>query len=1083
MTIRSDPLGVSAGYPRRFAGGARRDAGRGRGPGARGASTSAPRGCLPGGVGDPVHLKFATLEKQFSQQPENLTATAGQPVALSCRVHSAPPAHLAWSRDGEDLPEDPRYYILENQLLITDVREEDAGYYKCTATNRILNKTRTSHRGLLQVAPSIGAVEVGALQVSTGVAGDAGGAVAVPRGGEALLPCPVLGEPRPELVWQWTPPGGRTAELDAVSQVLALTGVDLDQEGDYSCRVAGGPVLKTWTVSLTEPAVITIPPVSKEAVRAKTVRFNCTAEGRPTPNVAWYKDGRRLPLTGRTKVLKYEGRYELVISTITSDDAGVYQCFASTPTSLTSAWAALTVTGSVGRAPRGLRCRPAGARALQVSWRHDEPSTLVAYTLHYISQNESVGSSTPYQPNNTEVTITVGSPLTPYNVQVRAYLTPGGSGKNIASDMSDTVVCQGQGVPISLVRLNATSVLVSWAEFSAATPGVRRWRLQTRVEGGEVETEELGGEVVNYTLTAPPSTPLQVRVLGSRRDSWPPQDLSLVRWSSTARAAPPRRWVLSTDTSVPPRAPPPPAPPQDLSLVRWSSTARAAPPRRSVLSTDTSVPPRSPPPRAAAGPEPRALELHRARRPPAQVLSTDTSVPPRSAPPAPPQDLSLVRWSSTARAAPPRSDLQAVPTDVEVSSVTAGGFHVSWARLAGDYVYILCVTKEASHHDQCQETSETSLSLYDLEPDSVYEVRVQARAAGRAGGAFSQPLVVTTPPTESPRHLEVWYRFVNSSAVQVWWSQGGWHTVRHAGQLRLPLHVWSSADVHGTNVTIAIDDKSNKTYVMVTGHDPEETSRVLTIDHPPHELKEMQYSYGGEGVRVQWTGARTDRYWVRFSQELTRPMEHWSEVSVTEPSVLLQGLDPSRPTYVMVTTAGARPLGHVLTVPRAPDQGSRLYLGIGVAAGVCVLCACAGAALCVWTRRKRARSPLRSRRRNPSTNESNEDASEMTNVGGRLANGGAPRGAGEPLLNGHVHITENPTLSKTPNGKPKKTKSHEPAFDLSRYSEADVTAETVLDLTPRAPGDASPPCGHKLPDDNMNCQLARPPPPLLQPNG
>ncbi|XP_048477832.1 immunoglobulin superfamily DCC subclass member 4 [Plutella xylostella] len=946
----------------------RRDAGAGAGAGgAGGVYQCAVR--VPAGVvlGDPVHLKFATLEKQFSQHPENLTATAGQPVALSCRVHSAPPAHLAWTRDGEDLPEDPRYYILENQLLITDVREEDAGYYKCTATNRILNKTRTSHRGLLQVAPSSGAVEAGALQVS---AGDAGGAVAVPRGGRALLPCPVRGEPRPELVWQWTPPGGRTAELDAVSQVLALTGVDLDQEGEYSCRVAGGPVLKTWSVSLTEPAVITIPPVSKEAVRAKTVRFNCTAEGRPTPNVAWYKDGRRLPLTGRTKVLKYEGRYELVISTITSDDAGVYQCFASTPTSLTSAWAALTVTGSVGRAPRGLRCRPAGARSLQVSWRHDEPSTLVAYTLHYISQYESVGSSTPYQPNNTEVTITVGSPLTPYNVQVRAYLTPGGSGKNIASDMSDTVVCQGQGVPISLVRLNATSVLVSWAEFSAATPGVRRWRLQTRAEGGEVETEELGGEVVNYTLTAPASAPLQVRVLGSRRDSWPPQDLSLVRWSSTARAA------------------------------------------------------------------------------------------------------------------PPRSDLQAVPTDVEVSSVTPGGFHVSWARLAGDYVYILCVTKEASHHDQCQETSETSLSLDDLEPDSVYEVRVQARAAGRAGGAFSQPLVVTTPPTESPRHLEVWYRFVNSSAVQVWWSQGGWHTVRHAGQLRLPLHVWSSADVHGTNVTIAIDDKSNKTYVMVTGHDPEETSRVLTIDHPPHELKEMQYSYGGEGVRVRWSGARTDRYWVRFSQELTRPMEHWSEVTVTEPSVLLQGLDPSRPTYVMVTTAGARPLGHVLTVPRAPDQGSKLYLGIGVAAGVCVLCACAGAALCVWTRRKRARSPLRPRRRNPSTNESNEDASEMTNVGGRLANGGAPRGAGEPLLNGHVHITENPTLSKTPNGKPKKTKSHEPAFDLSRYSEADVTAETVLDLTPRTPGNASPPrARHKLPDDNMNCQLARPPPPLLQPNG
>lgn len=32
-------------------------------------------------------------------------------------------------------------------------------------------------------------------------------------------------------------------------------------------------------------------------------------------------------------------------------------------------------------------------------------------------------------------------------------------------------------------------------------------------------------------------------------------------------------------------------------------------------------------------------------------------------------------------------------------------------------------------------------------------------------------------------------------------------------------------------------------------------------------------------------------------------------------------------------------------------------------------------------------------------------------MGGQLANGGGAKDAGEPLLNGHVHITENPNVS------------------------------------------------------------------------
>jgi hypothetical protein len=55
---------------------------------------------------------------------------------------------------------------------------------------------------------------------------------------------------------------------------------------------------QTYNVTVTRPVNITMPPVSKEVMRAGTIRFNCTATGRPQPNVTWYKDGAPLAIGG-----------------------------------------------------------------------------------------------------------------------------------------------------------------------------------------------------------------------------------------------------------------------------------------------------------------------------------------------------------------------------------------------------------------------------------------------------------------------------------------------------------------------------------------------------------------------------------------------------------------------------------------------------------------------------------------------------------------------------------------------------------------------------------------------------------------
>ncbi|XP_063827230.1 immunoglobulin superfamily DCC subclass member 3-like [Ostrinia nubilalis] len=475
-------------------------------------------------LGYPQRWKFASMDKQFSRHPQNGTARAGQPYALSCEVASSPAATVSWLRDGQSLSHDDRYIFLNNQLLFTQIRKEDAGVYKCVATNTYLNKNRISDSAWLRVEDPVDE-EPALLDIQGGVN------ITAARHSRVRLLCLVTGWPRPKITWEITDSTGRTATMEYTEEIVDLTSLELDLEGVYKCSVDGYThVYKTFNVTMTEPVTITLPPVSKEVIRASTVRFNCTATGRPAPTVTWYKDGQPLVLGGRFNLrsANFGSRYELVIGGVTSADAGIYQCFASSLGSIASGWASLGVGGASAAAPSGVRCWPLAARVVLIRWERPM-GDVMAYTV------QTTLPAYPGQPHsNTEETITVSEPLTPYGFQVRAYIK--GTGKNIASDMSEPpIVCQGQGVPVQISKKGEDSVLVSWKEFAQETPGVVQWMLQYRRDNSSQETNvTLPENVHSYTLPASAAAPLEVRVLGSRSEEWLPLNLTLLPWSPTA---------------------------------------------------------------------------------------------------------------------------------------------------------------------------------------------------------------------------------------------------------------------------------------------------------------------------------------------------------------------------------------------------------------------------------------------------------------------------------------------------------------------------------------------------------------------
>lgn len=61
---------------------------------------------------------------------------------------------------------------------------------------------------------------------------------------------------------------------------------------------------------------------------SKTVQFVCTVNGYPINRIMWYKNGKPLvQINGRVRVTSSLNKQVLVLSPLSKDDQGMYQCF------------------------------------------------------------------------------------------------------------------------------------------------------------------------------------------------------------------------------------------------------------------------------------------------------------------------------------------------------------------------------------------------------------------------------------------------------------------------------------------------------------------------------------------------------------------------------------------------------------------------------------------------------------------------------------------------------------------------------------------------------------------------------------
>uniref|UniRef100_A0A3Q1BXV7 Protogenin n=1 Tax=Amphiprion ocellaris TaxID=80972 RepID=A0A3Q1BXV7_AMPOC len=471
-------------------------------------------------------LTIASIS-EFLLQPVPTVVTEDSVARFSCAVTSSPPATITWEFNQSTLPlQTDRITVLPNGVLqIHNVQLEDAGQYRCVATN--IGSCLKSREATLTVNLDASPMLRKRPRIIAGPQN-----VTVSLHQTVVLECVATGNPWPIISWS----RADSKPIDVYNAKvlgngnLVITDVSSKHSGIYLCR-ATTPGTRNHTTAAANLTVLVPPtiverPESQTRPRAGTARFMCQAEGVPTPRISWLKNGQEVHLNGRIKM--YNSK--LVITQIIPEDDAIYQCMAENEQGSVLSLARLIVVMSEDRpsAPRNIHAETISSSAILLAWERPlyNADKVIAYSIHYMKAEGL---------NNEEYQVVIGNDTTSYIIDdldparnysfyIVAYMPMG------ASRMSDQVSQHTlEDVPLrtpelSLTSQSSTDIKLSWQPLSAKVSRgrVSAYRLSYRTAADStVSSVELQQNSTEYLLEGlQPDTIYLLRMAAATRIGW-----------------------------------------------------------------------------------------------------------------------------------------------------------------------------------------------------------------------------------------------------------------------------------------------------------------------------------------------------------------------------------------------------------------------------------------------------------------------------------------------------------------------------------------------------------------------------------
>ncbi|XP_014184874.1 neuronal cell adhesion molecule a isoform X5 [Haplochromis burtoni] len=244
----------------------------------------------------------------------------GQTLELECIAEGLPTPDISWQKEGGELPSNRvSYQNFKKTLKISDVNENDAGNFRCIATNN-LGTVHHTIKVTVKAAPFW---------------------VSIPRNlilapnETGVLTCRVNGEPKPRIDWfvngipiENTPEDpSRKVEDDTV----ILSNVQSGSSSVYQCNASNefGYLLANAFVSVLAepPRVLTPPNQVYQVITNSPALLHCASFGSPIPTITWFKDSQISIKNTDPYVIHENGTLEINVAQPLN--SGKYTCIAT----------------------------------------------------------------------------------------------------------------------------------------------------------------------------------------------------------------------------------------------------------------------------------------------------------------------------------------------------------------------------------------------------------------------------------------------------------------------------------------------------------------------------------------------------------------------------------------------------------------------------------------------------------------------------------------------------------------------------------------------------------------------------------
>ncbi|XP_052873092.1 cell adhesion molecule Dscam2 [Anopheles cruzii] len=265
---------------------------------------------------------------------------ANSSFALLCQAQAFPVPIMRWYKYIEGTQQkkavvlDERVKQVSGTLIIKDAVVDDSGKYLCVVNNSVGGESVETV--LTVTAPLAAKIEPRTQTVDFGR--------------PAVFTCKFSGNPIKTV--SWTKDGKSLGHSDAV---LRIESVKKEDKGMYQCFIRNDQESAQASAELKLGGRFD-PPIIREAFPEETrhpgpsVFLKCVAGGNPTPEIGWELDGKKITNSERYQVGQYvtvngDVVSHLNITSIHSNDGGLYKCIASSKVGVADHSAKLNVYG------------------------------------------------------------------------------------------------------------------------------------------------------------------------------------------------------------------------------------------------------------------------------------------------------------------------------------------------------------------------------------------------------------------------------------------------------------------------------------------------------------------------------------------------------------------------------------------------------------------------------------------------------------------------------------------------------------------------------------------------------------------